>query len=448
MLARIAMSKKTAFVFFGIIAAGAVISIVTLVGPGKNRPPVPPAEVEVTPVPDPIPEPEPMVVAPPEPVIPPKPELPAGMYADPAAAMSALADAVSGRDFAAFEKAVGSDAIAAPERMPIKQLVENPDWKVDPAQPHVEVSKSAESIRWALNFTPVKTASVTPSSPESRKPIEPKALYVDIVERQPNAFGIAKVSLPLATGTAAAERDALTVAQAFSEAVIRHDYKAARALADPATVTDERVAALMIAIEEGKFTLRPERPFVVTLSRDDITWVLARVESGSSGSSEFAIELGQEDTAWQVRGLTFSKMLSALSDMAGGGGVAYTPIVENPEGGDSLVLYFEFDGIEVNQRTDKQLDIIATILKQSSERVIRITGHADALGTDYYNVSLSGRRAETIRQSLIQKGVKPEQVVTEAFGSAKPRRPNFNPDGTDNPSGRSLNRRAEVYLDF
>jgi outer membrane protein OmpA-like peptidoglycan-associated protein len=44
--------------------------------------------------------------------------------------------------------------------------------------------------------------------------------------------------------------------------------------------------------------------------------------------------------------------------------------------------------------------------------------------------------------------VKPEQVVTEAFGAAKPRKPNFLPDGSDNPSGRSQNRRAEVLLDF
>ena len=69
-------------------------------------------------------------------------------------------------------------------------------------------------------------------------------------------------------------------------------------------------------------------------------------------------------------------------------------------------------------------------------------------GSDDYNVNLSNQRANSIREALISMGVSPEQVVTEGFGSTKPRRPNFNPDGSDNPIGRSENRRAEVYLDF
>ena len=91
---------------------------------------------------------------------------------------------------------------------------------------------------------------------------------------------------------------------------------------------------------------------------------------------------------------------------------------------------------------------MADILAQGEERVIRINGHADALGTDDYNIALSNKRAEAIRQILISMGVKPKQVVTEAFGAAKPRKPNFLPDGSDNPSGRSQNRRAEVLLEF
>lgn len=185
---------------------------------------------------------------------------------------------------------------------------------------------------------------------------------------------------------------------------------------------------------------------VVTLSRDDIKWVLTRIEADES-NSEFALELGRQD-GWKVNGLTFSKVLSTLADRGGGGDVAYSPIVEDPMGGDSLVLYFEFDDDQVTPRGDRQLAIIADILSQGPDRVIRIHGHADALGTDGYNRGLSDRRAAAIRQGLISMGVAPEQVVTEAFGESKPRKPNFLPDGTDNPAGRSQNRRAEVYLDF
>jgi outer membrane protein OmpA-like peptidoglycan-associated protein len=141
-------------------------------------------------------------------------------------------------------------------------------------------------------------------------------------------------------------------------------------------------------------------------------------------------------------------VLSALASQAGGGDVAYSPIVEDPMGGDSLVLYFEFDDEKVTPRGNRQLAIIADILSQGADRVIRINGHADALGTDQYNEALSNNRAASIRNALISMGVSPDQVITESFGESKPRKPNFKPDGTDNPVGRSQNRRAEVYLDF
>ena len=242
--------------------------------------------------------------------------------------------------------------------------------------------------------------------------------------------------------------DALTVAHAFSKAIVERNFDLARQLTDPETVTDERVAALMIAMEEGDFRLRQEKALVVTLSREDITWVLTRVDSAEA-SSEFAMEMGKEPEAgWLINGLTFSKLIAALAEAGGAGGVAYAPIVADPQGGDSLVLYFEFDEGEVSVRTARQLEIIAGILKQDPERKLHINGHADALGSDNYNETLSNNRAASVRKTLIGFGVAPGQVLTKAFGEAMPRRPNFNPDGTDNPGGRSQNRRAEVYLDF
>lgn len=472
------MNKTTASIFFGIILVGLVISFFSLRGCGEKVeltiaplatvPPDPddekPAEPAKagTPAPAKAPEAKPAAPAAPAPATPDAPAKPApaepvaSLFKSPEAAMTALAEKIGAKDFAAFSELAGKGAIDGAIENEVKALIESPDLKLDPTKPHVEISKSAEGLRWAFNFVPANpTASATP-----------RQLYTDLAVMPGEALDIAKISLPFtltkaasladaptATGaapapaSAAQATDALTIAHAFSKAVIARDFSTARELADPTTVTDERVAALMIAIEEGKFALKADRPLVVTLSRDDITWVLARVDSGSM-ASEFAVELGKIDQAWKVNGLTFSKVLSALSEAAGAGGVAYSPIVEDPSGGDSLVLYFEFDDAGLTPRTQRQLTIVADILKQGAERVIRINGHADALGSDDYNVNLSDRRAETIRQTLIGLGVKPEQVVTEAFGAAKPRKPNFLPDGSDNPSGRSQNRRAEVLLDF
>lgn len=367
------------------------------------------------------------------------------------AALTAIADKIQAKDFSGLVGISQAGAIPAAVRERVKKLVEDPALKLDPGKPRVEISKSVGGLRWAFNL--VRAAGGDPSGEG------PSQLYVDLVERPDETIDIVKLSLPWtphppqdgdASGAGAdtVAADALSVAHAFAQAVVRRDFKTARLLADPTAVTDERVAALMIAIEEGKFELKEDRPLVVTLARDDVTWVLSRVESPGMAASEFAVELAQFDRSWKVNGLTFSKVLSTLSEAAGAGAVAYNPIVENPSGGDSLVLYFEFDEASLTPRTDRQLAIVAEILKQSKDRVIRISGHADALGSDSYNEALSDRRAETIRQALLAKGAGPEQVVTEAFGATKPRKPNFLPDGSDNPRGRSANRRAEVLLDF
>lgn len=449
------MSKTSAIVFFSIVGVGAVISVITLnllgekeevtdkepkkllvdTDPGNPAAPEkgkPPAKEAKPSQPD----------SPAKKESPKTPEPKVAGFDSPEAAMTALADKVKNKDYAGFEQVAGKAAIPEAIREKVKSIVEDPKLTINEKKPFQEVSKSAGSVRWVLNFEPVADAP----APE---------LFADLAETNTKRVDIAKLSLPVEPGQptaptsagASMSPDALAIALAFAKAIVAREFETARALADPATVTDERIAALMIALEEGGFHLREDRPLVVTLSRDDITWVLTRVQADKDGS-EFAIELGKVDDDWKVNGLTFSKVISLLADHSGAGDVAYSPIVEDPGGGDSLVLYFEFDQSGVTPRANRQLAIVADILSKGGNRVIRINGHADALGTDEYNRALGEQRADAIREALISMGVSPKQVITESFGETKPRSPNFNPDGTDNPTGRSKNRRAEVYLDF
>ncbi|MEM9283268.1 MAG: OmpA family protein [Verrucomicrobiota bacterium] len=449
------MSKTAAIVFFGIIAIGVVTSLILLNYFGETVEQTEPSPL-VSEIPASSETPESAPESPSEtketktqatksqdsPV---EGAIAAGPFASPKAAMKALSSLVATRNFEAFEAFVGPEAIAPAIKPEVEAIIENPKFSISKKKPFSEISKSADSVRWSLNLEPLE-------------PGPTKELYADLKPLEENQFDLYRIQVPISPATsplttenggndAMPPSDPLTIAHAFSKAVVSRDFETARSLSDPESVTDERVAALMIALEEGKFSLREDRPLVVTLSREDITWVLSRIQSPSS-SSEFALELGPVKDLWRVKGLTFSKVLSALADAGGGGDIAYSPIVEDPAGGDSLVLYFEFDESQLTSRGRRQLAIVADILSQGAERVIRINGHADALGSDQYNEGLSTNRAESIRAALISMGVSPNQVVTEGFGESQPRRPNFKPDGSDNPAGRSKNRRAEVYLDF
>ena len=79
---------------------------------------------------------------------------------------------------------------------------------------------------------------------------------------------------------------------------------------------------------------------------------------------------------------------------------------------------------------------------------IRDRGHTDALGSNEYNNKLSVNRADVVRKYLLTLGVPESQMIAQAEGETKPRRPNVKTDGEDDPSGRRANRRTEIYLDF
>ena len=248
-----------------------------------------------------------------------------------------------------------------------------------------------------------------------------------------------------------AHPDALSFASEFVRVLLRHDFSAARRLVDEGKVTAQRLAGLCIVFEEGRYEMKPERPLIVTVANPEVAWVIAQVQSPSLGqSTEFGLELqrGGIDQPWQVKGLNLSEILGSFAASAGKLGVPYTPIVKNPRGGESLALYFEYDRAELHPRARKQLEIVAGLLKSDTSRKLRIAGHTDAKGTENYNIQLSRARAEAVKRGLASLGVSAEQIVTTGLGTAQPLGPNQKADGSDNPEGRSRNRRAEIFLDF
>jgi len=284
--------------------------------------------------------------------------------------------------------------------------------------------------------------------------LPPRQIYVDLGEDDKKLVTVEKILVPRpgadgSTNILPPSADPVTVAHGFARAVLNSDFKTARAFSDPEKITDERIAALMIALEEGAYKLQSDRPLIQTLSRDTVSWIVARVQNAET-VSEFGLEMSRLDpnTGWRIDNMSFDKVIQMTATAAGGGNVAYAPIVKNPQGGDSLVVFFEFDSAELNVRAQRQVRTIADILKGNPSRQIKINGHADALGLDDYNSALSARRAQTVRDALTALGVASDQIVATGLGASVPLSPNFKPDGSDNPSGRSQNRRSEIYLDF
>jgi outer membrane protein OmpA-like peptidoglycan-associated protein len=154
------------------------------------------------------------------------------------------------------------------------------------------------------------------------------------------------------------------------------------------------------------------------------------------------------DGTWSIEALDFSRLLESYVQQSGAGKVFYSPIVKSPQGGESLVVYFDFGTATLVPRAIAQLNIVAGLLATDPAKKLRISGHADDLGSDDFNYKLSAARAKNVRGHLHQLSVNPAQIETLGFGATAPLDPNKQQDGSDNPEGRSRNRRTEIYLDF
>jgi OOP family OmpA-OmpF porin len=109
---------------------------------------------------------------------------------------------------------------------------------------------------------------------------------------------------------------------------------------------------------------------------------------------------------------------------------------------------FAFDSSDLDARARRVVERMAYVLNhpRAAGRTVILEGHADAIGTVAYNLTLSRRRAETVARELIGQGVRRDRVTVEAYGESRPIAPNRKPDGTDDPAGRAKNRRVEAVI--
>jgi outer membrane protein OmpA-like peptidoglycan-associated protein len=108
-------------------------------------------------------------------------------------------------------------------------------------------------------------------------------------------------------------------------------------------------------------------------------------------------------------------------------------------------VLFDFDKATIKPQAGAALKNVAAVLKDKAKGPVRIEGHTDAKGSDAYNQNLSVRRADAVRQWLVEKeGLKGAKITTQGFAAKNPVAPNTKPDGSDNPEGRQRNRRVEI----
>lgn len=83
---------------------------------------------------------------------------------------------------------------------------------------------------------------------------------------------------------------------------------------------------------------------------------------------------------------------------------------------------------------------LAEVLTKNPQRTVLIEGFTDSTGSAAHNLELSQRRAESVRNALLEMGIARERIATRGYGVAYPVAPN------DSAANRQLNRRVEIVL--
>jgi len=107
---------------------------------------------------------------------------------------------------------------------------------------------------------------------------------------------------------------------------------------------------------------------------------------------------------------------------------------------DSKSIRFDFDKATIKPEYRDILNRIAGIMMTLKGYTIAVYGYTDDIGTPAYNLQLSRRRAEAVRDFLVQTGIPATIMSTKGFGKADPRVPG------DSEQARAANRRVEIGI--
>lgn len=86
----------------------------------------------------------------------------------------------------------------------------------------------------------------------------------------------------------------------------------------------------------------------------------------------------------------------------------------------STDVLFEFDSATLKDSGKKKLDEVVQSAQGADVDRVRIVGHADRIGSDKYNMDLSQRRAESVKEYMAQNGTGSDRVDAEGVGKTDP----------------------------
>lgn len=130
----------------------------------------------------------------------------------------------------------------------------------------------------------------------------------------------------------------------------------------------------------------------------------------------------------------------ALRDQLAGSGVEVVRQGDNITLNMPEAITFGFDRSDLQPQFHPVLDRLGNTLQEYNQTIVEVAGHTDSKGTDAYNQQLSMRRAESVANYLMGRGLMRDRFIVTGAGESRPVASN------DTEAGRAQNRRVEITL--
>ena len=168
-------------------------------------------------------------------------------------------------------------------------------------------------------------------------------------------------------------------------------------------------------------------------------------DQGAQSLIEDIREIEGLDAAIDGQGLalleTVEELNQAINDLGAKVGEMEISVVLSSD------ILFDFDKADIKPTAETELTKLGLIIREKRTGDVTIIGHTDAKGSDNYNMGLSDRRADSVKNWLVKHAqINAEVITTEGLGETQPIAPNVKADGSDDIDGRTKNRRVDVTI--
>ena len=143
-----------------------------------------------------------------------------------------------------------------------------------------------------------------------------------------------------------------------------------------------------------KAVAKPDGSFRFPLQRGISYVMLAGAKGYLNAKQEFTSDTAEEDAEY-------------------GASIHKPVVVDN--------IFYDFDKATLRLESKTALDELAQVLRDNPNVTIEMASHTDRMGSDEYNIDLSGRRAKSVIDYLISVGIKPDRLQSQGYGESRPK---------------------------